>query len=232
MNKVRMFKYFFLTTIVILVGCKSSPSTHNAPIPHDFAITTQQHVQAVEHWSNIAQDLVNQTLIVLEKQKLTQTPLYIKHPPVKSEFTVAFHDFLIDGMVKNGIKVNRTNANNTVFEYKIQPIEFNSDRYFPSSTKFGEETVLSNELVVRRNVSETNTNALQNNTNQTSSHLWGNKAPRLELVISSAIVDKNIYLMKTTDVYYANQDDGNLYQGGRNKAGARKNVFDDAFYHQ
>lgn len=232
MNKVKTIKCFFLSTLFILAGCKSSPSTNNAPIPLDFAVSTQQHVQAVEHWSSIAQDLVNQTMTVLEKHKLTQTPIYIKHPPMKSEFAVAFHDFLIDGMVKNGIKVNRTNANNTVFEYKIQSIEFNSDRYFPSSSKFGDETVLANGLVVRRNITEANTNALQSNTNQSSSHSWGNRAPKLELLISSAIVDKNIYLMKTTDVYYANQDDSNLYQGERNGTGARKNVFDDAFYRQ
>lgn len=232
MNKLITIKCFFLSTLFILVGCKSSPSTNNAPIPADFAITTQQHVQAVEHWSNIAEDLVNQTMIVLDRHKLTQTPIYIKHSPVKSEFSVAFHDFLIDGMVKKGIKVNRTNLNNTVFEYKIQSIEFNSDRYFPSSSKFGDETVLANGLVVRRNVTEANTNALQRNTNQSGTQPWGNRAPKLELLISSAIVDKNIYLMKTTDVYYANQDDSNLYQGERNGTGARKNVFDDAFYHQ
>lgn len=232
MIKEIMFKHFLLSVLFVLAGCKSSPSTYNAPIPDDFPITTQQHVQAVEHWSNIAQDLVNQTVIVLEKHKLTQTPLYIKHPPVKSEFAVAFHDFLIDGLVKKGIKVNRSNANNTVFEYKIQPIEFNSNRYFPSSSKFSEETVLANGLVVRRNVSESNTKALQNNTNETASHSSGDRAPKLELLISSAIVDKNIYLMKTTDVYYANQDDSNLYQSGRNATGVRKNVFDDDFYHQ
>jgi len=232
MHKEFIFKSFLLSTILVIVGCKSTPSTHNAPIPDDFPITTQQHVQAVEHWSNIAQDLVNQTAMALEKHKLSQVPLYIKHPPVKSEFAVAFHDFLIDGMVKKGIKVNRANSNNTVFEYKIQSIEFNSDRYFPSSSKIGEEKVLANGLVVRRNVSESDTKALQRNANESTSHSSGNRAPKLELLISSAIVDKNLYLMKTTDVYYANHDDSNLYQGERNETGARKNVFDDAFYHQ
>lgn len=232
MNKESMLKRFFLSILFILVGCKSSPSTHNAPIPDDFPVSIQQYVQAVEHWSNISQDLVNQTVNSLEKHKLSHVPLYIKHPPVKSEFAVAFHDFLIDGMVKKGIKVNRVNSNNIVFEYKIQSIAFNSDRYFPSLNKFGEETELANGLVVRRNVSESNTKALQNNSNESASHSSGNRAPKLELLISSAIVDKNVYLMKTTDIYYANQDDSTLYRGGRNETGARKKVFDDAFYHQ
>lgn len=232
MYKGFIFNSFLLSTILVMVGCKSTPSTHNAAIPSDFPITTQQHIQAVNHWSNIAEDLVNQTVTSLEKHKLSHVPLYIKHPSVKSEFAVAFHDFLIDGMVKKGIKVNRVSSNNTVFEYKIQSVEFNSDRYFPSASQFGEETVLANGLVVRRNVSESKSSALQKNTNDSGNNAWGHRAPQLELLISSAIVDKNIYLMKTTDIYYANQDDKRLYQGGRNKAGARNNVFDDSFYHE
>lgn len=217
---------------MFMAGCKSSPSTYNAPIPENFPVTTQQHLQAVEHWSNVAQDLVNQTVMTLEKHNLLQSPLYIKHPPVKSEFSVAFHDFLIDGMVKKGIKVNRVNSNNTVLEYKVQSIEFGSSRYYPSLSKFGEETVLANGLVVRRDVSASRQDPLQKNTNDPNQHTWGNEAPSLELLISSAIVDKNIYLSKTTDIYYARQGDKGLYQGGRNGTGTRNNVFDDAFYHQ
>lgn len=233
MNKILINKCLLLTVIWGLASCKSTSSTHNAPIPDDFSVTAQQHVQAVEHWSNIANDLVRQTVIALEKHKLTHVPVYVKHPPVKSDFAVAFHDFLINDLVKKGIKVNRVNLNNTVFEYKIQSVEFNSDRHFPSLSKSGQETILPNGIVVRRNVSESK-NSLQSQTEtaQSGQHSWGNRAPKLELLISSAIVDNNIYLMKTTDIYYANHDDKSLYQYGHSRPGSKNNVFDDAFYHQ
>ena len=232
MKKDVLFKCTLLPCILLMLGCKSTQTTQNAPIPQDLPITTQQHLQAVEHWSNIAQDMVNQTVIALEKHKLFNVPLYIKHPPAKSEFAVAFHDFLIDGLLKKGIKVNRENANNTVLEYKVQSIEFNSDRNFPSYSKFGDEYVLANGLVVRRNVTEPNSNITQKQSSDSGGYSWNNRAPKLELLISSAIVDKNIYLMKTADIYYANESDKGLYQGKRHGAEIRNPVFDDAFYHQ
>jgi len=232
MNKILIYRSLLLSVIWVLAGCKSTASTHNAPIPNDFSVTTMKYIQAIEHWSNIAGDLGSQTVIALEKHKLTHVPVYVKHPPVKSEFAVAFHDFLINELVKKGIKVNRVNINNTVFEYKIQSVEFNSGRYFPSLSKSDQETVLPNGLVVRRNVSESKPETLQSYTDESVQHSWGNRAPKLELLISSAIVDNNTYLMKTTDIYYANHDDKSLYQGGSNGPTTTNNVFDDAFYHQ
>lgn len=233
---MRKINLIYSIVVALLSGCSGIVKSPSAPIPQNFAQTNQQHIQAVEHWSIIAEDLANQAIVSLEKNKLSASPIYVKYPPVKTEFSVAFHDFLVEGLVKKGMKVNRSNANNTVLEYKVQAIEFSSYRDLALvGTKAKWTSVGAGILVVRdvlgKNFSSKATDIMSG---AMLYDFWNadEGAPTLELLISSAIVDKNIYLMKTTDVYYANHDDSNLYQGERNGTGARKNVFDDAFYHQ
>lgn len=230
----KIFSIFF--AVVILGGCTSIVKSPSAPIPEDFAKTNQRHLQAVEHWSVIADDLANQTISALEKNKLTGSPIYVKYPPIKTEFSVAFHDFLVEVLVKKGMKVNRSNASSTVMEYKVQAIEFNSSRDLALlGTKAKWTTVGAGVLVVRdvlrKNFSLKATDIMSG---AIIYDLWNadQGAPKLELLISSAIVDKNIYLMKTTDIYYANLDDKQLYENLGVRSGSRSKVFDDAFYHQ
>jgi hypothetical protein len=233
-NTNQTFSIIFV--VALLGGCSGITKSPSVPIPQNFAQSNQRHIQAVEHWSIIAEDLANQTIVSLEKNKLSVSPIYVKHPSLKTEFSVAFHDFLVEELVKKGMKVNRSNANNTVLEYKVQAIEFNSYRDLALvGTKAKWTSVGAGILVVRDVLSKNfSSKATDIMTGAILYDFWNadEGAPKLELLISSAIVDKNVYVMKTTDVYYANRDDSNLYQGERNGSGARKHVFDDAFYHQ
>lgn len=233
-NKYFIFNYIFI--VVFCSGCSGLAKSPSAPVPDNFAYSNQQHLQAVEHWSIIAQDLANQTVVALEKHKLASTALYVKYPPVKTEFSVAFHDFLIDGLVKKGMRVNRTNTNNIILEYKVQAIEFNTDRDLALiKTKAKWTSVGAGVLVLRdimgKNFASKSTDVM---TGAILYDLWkaDESAPKLELLISSSIVDKNIYLLKTTDVYYANSGDKELYDNYRSRSGSSQRVFDDAFYNQ
>lgn len=232
-NTNQIFNIVFV--VALLGGCSGIAKSPSAPIPQNFAETNQRHIQAVQHWSIIAEDLANQTITSLEKNKLSASPIYVKYPPVKTEFSVAFHDFLVEGLVKKGMKVSRSNANNTVLEYKVQAIEFSSYRDLALvGTKAKWTSVGAGILVVRdvlgKNFSSKATDIMSG---AMLYDFWNadEGAPKLELLVSSSIVDKNIYLMKTTDIYYANLNDKELYENTRTP-GARSRVFDDAFYHQ
>lgn len=228
--------FAFIFVFAFLGGCSNIAKSPSAPIPANFAQTNQQHLQAVEHWSIIAQDLASQTVVALEKHKLSDMPIYVKYPPVKTEFSVAFHDFLIEDLVKKGMRVSRSNTNSTVIEYKVQAIEFSSYRDLALvGTKAKWTTVGAGILVVRdvlrKNFSSKATDIMSG---AMLYDFWNadGGAPKLELLVSSSIVDKNIYLMKTTDIYYANVDDKELYDKSDTRSGSKSKVFDDAFYHQ
>jgi hypothetical protein len=228
--------FSFIFAIVFFSGCSGLAKSPSAPIPENFPYTNQQHLQAVEHWSIIAQDLANQTIVALDKHQLSKAPIYVKYPPVKTEFSVAFHDFLIDSLVKMGMKVNRSNTNNTVLEYKVQAIEFNTDRDVALINTAAKWTsvgagILVIRDVMRKSFSSRSTDVM---TGAILYDFWkaDEGAPKLELLVSSSIVDKNVYLMKTTDIYYANLGDKELYDVNRRQSGSSDRVFDDAFYHQ
>ena len=232
-NTNLIFRYVLV--IAFLSGCSGLSKSPSAPIPENFAKANQKYLRAVEHWSIIAEDLANQTIVSLEKNKLSALPIYVKYPPVKTEFSVAFHDFLVEGLVKKGMKVNRSNANNTILEYKVQAVEFSSYRDLALvGTKAKWTSVGAGVLVVRDVLSKNfSSKATDIMSGAMLYDFWNadEGAPNLELLVSSSIVDKNIYLMKTTDIYYANLNDKELYENTRTP-GARSRVFDDAFYHQ
>lgn len=231
----RILKLAFVSLVFLFSGCTSIIKKPDAPIPESFPVSLQKHVQAAHHWSLIANDLADQVSRNLELGKLSGQPVFVNPPVTQTDFNQAFNDFLIASLMQKGVKVSSVKHASTVLNYKVQPIKFNSNRNTMINTQ-AKWTALAAGLIVFRNVADwIDLNSAETNvlTGAVLADIWqADGAPKLELIVSSSIVNNDIYVMKTTDVYYANKADMQLYERKeKNGHGSnRKNVFDDPFY--
>ena len=87
------------STLAALAGCAVSP----IPLSQDFQTTSQQKVRAAGHWSQVSQDVVDQTAATLLKSGATlESTIHVPMPANASDFDRAFHEFLITGLVQKG----------------------------------------------------------------------------------------------------------------------------------
>ncbi len=85
--------------VAALAGCAVSP----IPEVENFQPTSQQKVRAAGHWSQVSQDVVDQTAATLLKSGATlETTVHIPLPANAGDFDRAFHEFLITGLVQKG----------------------------------------------------------------------------------------------------------------------------------
>lgn len=219
--------------LLALVACATqNPATLNpqAPAPEHFEPSYQKQLNASVHWGAIASDMVDQLSATLHKNNISDKPVYINLYSERTDFSRAFHDFLTTQMVKKGVIVSKNKIGSTIYNYKIQPIKYASNRTtsLPSRLRW---TSLASGLIVVREIADfldgENESLLAAGV---AADMWlGDTAPKLELVITSSILRHDIYIHRTTDVYYANNSDIHLYQQKFNSNG-RTEVFDDPFY--
>lgn len=217
----------FLFGASLLNACANIKNP-DAPVPINFPHSTQQHLQASQHWAIVAADIADQILIDLTNNHLLDKPVYVNSLSSKTEFNKALNDFLITELVKNGVKVSRVKEKNIVLDYKAQVVKFKSSRdvLLPSKLKW---TSLAGGLVVGRLLADAidiNTFDGLALTGGAVADLWiTNQAPNLELVVTSSIVSNQIYVSRATNLYYANVDDIHLYE-----VGGSNSPFNDPFY--
>ena len=109
--------------VAALAGCALPP----IPLVGSFPTTTQQKVRAASHWSQVSQDVVNQTAATLQKSGATlESTLHVPMPANASDFDRAFHEFLITALVQKGwhILVPANNINPVLtLTYQTQVIK-------------------------------------------------------------------------------------------------------------
>jgi len=212
----------------LTTGC-ATVKNPEAPITENFPHSFQKQLQASNHWEIIANDLASQIQESIVNKKITARPIYLNLQSNQTDFTRAFNDFLITSLVKKGVAVSKLKSGSTIYEYKVQTVQYKSNRstFLPNKAKW---TTLAAGLVVFRNVAHVI------NTADTAilgagvlADVWtADGAPKLELIITSSILNDNLYLTRTTDIYYANEIDIHLYEG--NSSSKKSKAFDDPFY--
>lgn len=226
------FNYFYRNVATLMLtaaiaGC-ASVKNPDAPIAENYPHSLQKHLQASKHWQIVAEDTSNQIYQFIEEKKLTNQTFFIQPNSERTEFTRAFNDFIITSLVKKQVKVSKEKSNNNVVEYKVQPVKFNSYRstLVPEKLKW---TSLVAGVLVLRGVGDlidqediTTPLAIAGATDA----ITANGAPSLELIITTSIAKNNIFLLRNTDIYYANATDIELYKKGTKRA----DVFNDPFY--
>lgn len=85
--------------VTALTGCAFSP----VPLVENLPTTSQQKLRAAGHWSQVSQEVVDQTAATLLKSGATlESTVHIPLPANASDFDRAFHQFLITGLVQKG----------------------------------------------------------------------------------------------------------------------------------
>jgi len=234
MRNIKLKNYFklgFLAAFVLIISACASVKHPDAPVPQNYAYSYQQQLQASQHWAIVADDMSNQVIKNLRNRGVFDKPVYVAIKSDHSAFSQALNDFIITNLVKKGAKVSRTKEKSIVLDYKVQVLKFNANRSVALPSK-APLTVLAGGVVVTRLVADVvDLTGFEQAiiTGAVLTDLWTNDiAPKLELVVTTSIVENNLYAMRTTDVYYANAEDINLYK--HNKMG--DNPFDDPFYNQ
>lgn len=230
----RLSLLFCVLPLLTISGCATNqnPATlyPQAPSVENFEPSYQKQLNASSHWGAIASDMADQLSAALNKNNIAEKPVYINLYSEKTEFGRAFQDFFTTHLVKKGVLVSKNKIGSTIYNYKIQPIKYQSNRTtsLPSKLRW---TSLATGLIVVREIAD-----FLDGDNETflaagvAADMWfGDTAPKLELIITSSVLRHEIYIHRSTDVYYANGSDIHLYQQQSN-ANTRGQVFDDPFY--
>lgn len=219
--------------IFVLTGCASSttlPVKPSAAIPENVDIEGehQRQIESSRQWQLVAEDMVTQLMATIQEKKLDNRPIYIHLQTKRTAFTTAFNDFLITALVQKGVKVSTQKSGSYIYNYKIQMIEYNSFRTTLTSDKY-KFTSLAAGLVVIRNIGDLlGVDGTLLATGAALDAADFNLAPNMEIIMTSSILDKSIFISRTTDIYYANRSDKHLYlPAARNKS---SDVFNDSFY--
>ncbi len=202
-----------------------------APLSENFDPSVQKQLNAPSHWAVIANDLSEQLYANLHKNNLADKPVYVHLYSDKTEFSRAFNDFLTTSLVKKGVLVSRLKNGSTIYNYKIQTVRFNANRTTMLPNKF-QWTSLAAGLIVVRNIADlVNVDGGLLTAGLLADAWTSESAPKIELIITSSILNQNIYIYRTSDVYYANSDDGHLYEYDKRDYQSN-HVFDDPFYNK
>lgn len=225
-------------TLALQTSCANVQNPINsqpdAPVAINFASSTQKHIQASSHWATIADDLAKQIKTNIDQHKIANRPVFVNLYSEPTEFTRAFNDFLITSLVNKGVTVSKLSVGSTVYNYKIQTVEYNSLRstQLPSQAKW---TALASGLVVIRSL-ESLDHVIRDGDGTilgagVMADIFQNDlAPNLEIIITSSILSGSVYVARSSDIYYANMRDAALYQP-KDKI-KKTNVFDEPFYQQ
>ncbi len=169
----------------VIAGCAST----ELPLATTPPLYTQDKIQAVDHWDNIANEVALRVQKSLEdRPDLITLPIYVK-PPNDRPFSLAFHALLCTRLVSRGMQVSDLpEADTLTLEYNVQTVLHDASRgtWLPSLASMGIGVIA---LVTGQYTSG-------------SDH---------ELIINSAIIHHNRYVMHLSNVVYINEDDWPLY---------------------
>ena len=230
----RSWNGLLLICVMLISACTNQPVLSippSAPMPENMLIEgeSQRQLHASRHWQLVAQDMSDQLIKTMDEKKLNQRPFYIYAQNRPTAFTRAFNDFLITTLVNKGVKVSDVKQGSYIYNYKIQLVEYNSLRSTVVSEQY-KFSSLAAGIVVARNVGDllgVDGSLLAGGAFLDAADI--NIAPNLEIIITSSILNRHLFISRSTDIYYANRLDKHLYQP-TTQSGKAGEVFNDPFY--
>ncbi len=197
-----------VTALASIGGCIRTPQ------PETYPFSTQQKMQAAHHWDVLANDVADQINNELIRRGYLETPVYVNHscgkaddcgPDAAFPFDEAFNDLLTTQLVNFGVPTLAGNDDSgLVVNYKVQVVFHRSPpRQWPRP---GVLTSLTAGIIVMRNAPDeilALAAAAATDTLRATSVVNGH----YEVIISTSIVDNNVYLMRKSDIYYINDTD-------------------------
>ena len=228
-----MLSMLFFATVLWISGCAQQPTaplSPMAPLPEPVSLEGehQRQLHSARQWQLVAEDMVSQLVANLQEKKLDTVPVYINLQTKRTAFTTAFNDFLITALVNKGVKVASVKAGSHIYNYKIQIVEYKSLRSTLANEQY-KFTSLAAGLVVMRNVGDLiGIDGSLLAAGAVADAVNVNMAPNMELVITTSILDRHIFLTRSTDIYYINSSDKHLFLPPSSSRAS--DTFNDPFY--
>lgn len=184
--------------VLILFGVTGC--ANQVPVAENFSVSTQKKLRAPHHWDVIANDVVSETKYALSyHEDLKGRPVFIQHLNADAtHFSTAFRNFMITGLVNNGIPVTENSQNAVIVTYDTQIVRHTVGRKYSPLTSL---------VLVSRNLEEKNRSE---DYGSTWSYLTDGPT-RTELIVNTSILENNNYRMRKSDVYYIDGQDIRLF---------------------
>lgn len=199
-----------LAVSILATGCASQ-----VPLAENHPLTSQKKVKAAHHWDVIATDIAQETKAILSQgNSRANQPIFVAPSLERTAFTRAFHNFLVTRLVRQGFNVTEERAGALEVRYETQVVRHNSDRY---AHRPGTLTALVAGILVGRNVhtwdaTEKGLGALALAAGLDVGVGHAASVTKTELLVTTSILDAGRYVMRKSDVYYIEDEDGSLYQ--------------------
>lgn len=214
------FRWLLLPTF--LVGCATSnptPSPSPAPVAEAYATLPQKKLLAAKQWGLIAADVAAQTKASLEKSDfLMGRSLYVA-PFSKAPFDQAFTNYMVTSLVNAGVPVTNNPEAGVLLKYETQviPHKISLDLanegftpVFTLGTAWG--WVMRNAFVnnsLRLGVAGTLSAAAALDYMRASDKKLS--PTDVELLITTSVIDNEQYLQRSTDAYYIEKAEAELF---------------------
>lgn len=208
----RLYLFLGIALVPLLFcGCRSQ-----VPKPTSYKFSTQQKMQAAQHWDVLAQDVASQIAKKLNNRNVeNRNPLYVQNDS-KLTFTDAFYDLLVGHLIDRGVPVTNNKQGAIVAQYDVQLIRHsanNSQRPWPG-THTATASTISGGIEVARNISgevakrvAAYSGGILLGAAIDASYGYHVKLPRNEVLITTTLEQNDRLVLKNTDIYYINDKD-------------------------
>jgi len=201
-----------LTVVVMLAvlgGCASAPPPPPVRAPYPEAV--QNKAMVAQHWGAIAADVAAQTKRhQAERDFLQERPLYVA-PASESAFDQAFTSFMITALVEAGLPVAMQPEDAVEIRYETQLIPHNLE-FDPRKQGYvpGAPTTVGANFWVLRNAAQPLAEISDDAATSDPRSRMGPSS--LEMLITTSVIDNAHYIQRSTDAYYIEQADADLFK--------------------
>lgn len=208
-----------------LTGCGSAP----IPVASNFDYTVQHKVRSAGHWNLMADDVVRQTLVTLEKSGVSKdTPVYVQLPEQSSAFDRGFREFVLTKLVQNGMTVvKHAEAGQLQLSYATQVVVHKSQRphFIP-----GQFTMLAGGLMAAYGLRSAHLDSqllvglgLAGAADFANSINSGGPT-HTEVILTTSALRAGQFIARKTDVYYLEDVDAPLFLSAQTQAYPTRNM--------
>lgn len=210
--------------ILIALLTQTVACTTNIPKSERFEQSTQRKMMSAQHWNAVAKDAVERTRWILSTKGFTpDTPIYIAYNN-RTVFDHAFRKYMIANFVKAGSAVSTIQNGAIEIKYDTQVIK-HAGAFDPEKLGYkpGTGTAAAGSFWTLRNILNGSTSAVSGAFMLGGSYdiykAYNLGETGVELLLTTSIIDKNIYVMHNTDAYYIEHGEAWLFEPckGRNR---------------
>ncbi len=197
-----------LSIALTLAGCASAPPP--APPPEAHQLVRQDKALAAQHWGAIAADVAARTKSTLASRDFLDGRAFYVAPSSQAAFDQAFTNFMITALVQAGLPVTTQQEGAVEIKYETQVIEHRVE-FDPRKQGYvpGAPENVAASFWVMRNAPESVTASSPTAEPPGKAHMWPTSA---EMVVTTSVVDADQYLQRTTDAYYIEGADIELFR--------------------